>query len=93
MRIRNAKEVGALVREHRLKLKLSQAELARRVGVSRLWIVLLEKGKPTAQLGLALRTLNAMGLSLEMGERSTSTQSGKIDLDKLLKDKTGKGAA
>ncbi len=89
MQIRNAREIGALLRERRLKLELSQAELAQRVGVSRLWIVLLEQGKPTVQLGLVLRTLNALGLSLEMGERSASTQTGKIDLDKLLKGKTG----
>jgi HTH-type transcriptional regulator / antitoxin HipB len=92
MQIRNAKEVGALVRDRRLKLQLSQAELAQHVGVSRLWIVLLEKGKPKAQLSLVLRTLNALGLFLEVGERSAFPQSGKIDLDKLLKDTMGKKA-
>lgn len=91
MRIRNAQEIGALVRDRRLKLQLSQAKLAQRVGVSRLWLVLLEKGKPTAQLGLVLRTLSALGLSLDMGERGASTQPGTIDLNKLLKGKTGKG--
>ena len=92
MRIRNAKEIGALVRENRLKLKLSQAQLAERVGVSRLWIVLLEKGKNTAQLGLVLRTLDILGLSLEMGGKTSTSQSNSIDLDKLLRAKTGKGA-
>ncbi|NJK92413.1 MAG: helix-turn-helix transcriptional regulator [Blastochloris sp.] len=91
MLIRNAKEIGVFVRERRLKLKLSQAELSQRVGVSRLWIVLLEKGKPTAQLGLVLRTLNALGLSLKISESTGSLQPGKIDLDKLLRQRTGKG--
>jgi len=91
MRIRNAKEIGALVRENRLKLKLSQAQLAERVHVSRLWIVHLEKGKSTAQLDLVLRTLDTLGLSLEIGGKISASQSHGIDLDKLLRARTGKG--
>ena len=93
MQIRNAREIGALVREHRLGLKLSQAGLAQRVGVSRLWVVLLEKGKSTAQLGLVLRTLDILGLSLEVGGKISAPKSGGIDLNKLLKARTGKGIA
>jgi HTH-type transcriptional regulator / antitoxin HipB len=92
MQIRNAREIGALVREHRLRLKLSQADLAGRVGVSRLWIVMLEKGKSTAQLGLVLRTLDILGLSLEVGGKKSAPKSGGVDLSKLLKARTGKGA-
>jgi len=91
MRIRNAKEIGALVRENRVKLKLSQAQLAERVGVSRLWIVHLEKGKSTAQLDLVLRTLDILGLSVDLSAKATASQSDRIDLDKLLKTRTGKG--
>jgi HTH-type transcriptional regulator/antitoxin HipB len=91
MWIRNAKEIGALVRENRLKLKLSQAQLAERVGVSRLWIVNLEKGKSTAQLDLVLRTLDILGLSLDISAKSPASQSDSIDLDKLLRARTGKG--
>ena len=91
MRIRNAKEIGALVRENRLKLKLSQAQLAERVHVSRLWIVHLEKGKSTAQLALVLRTLDTLGLSLEIGGKISASQFHGIDLDKLLRARTGKG--
>ena len=93
MQIRNAKEIGALVRENRSKLKLSQADLATRVGVSRLWIVLLEKGKSTAQLGLVLRTLDILGITLEVGEKRSMPKSGGIDLNKLLSARTGKGTA
>jgi HTH-type transcriptional regulator/antitoxin HipB len=93
MQIRNAREIGALVREHRSRLKLSQADLAMRVGVSRLWIVLLEKGKSTAQLGLVLRTLDILGLTLEVGAKGPTPKSGGVDLNKLLKARTGKGTA
>jgi len=91
MRIRNAKEIGALVRENRLKLKLSQAQLAERVGASRLWIVNLEKGKSTAQLDLVLRTLHILGLSLDISAKTSASPSDSIDLDKLLRTRTGKG--
>ncbi len=69
----------------------AQADLAVRVGVSRLWIVLLEKGKSTAQLGLVLRTLDILGITLEVGEKRSSPKSGGVDLSKLLKARTGKG--
>jgi len=91
MQIRNAREIGALVREHRSRLKLSQADLARRVGVSRLWVVLLEKGKSTAQLGLVLRTLDILGITLEVGEKRSTPKSDGVDLNKLLSARTGKG--
>jgi HTH-type transcriptional regulator/antitoxin HipB len=91
MWIRNAKEIGALVRENRVKLKLSQAQLAERAGVSRLWIVHLEKGKSTAQLDLVLRTLDILGLSVDLSAKTTASQSVSIDLDKLLRTRTGKG--
>ena len=91
MQIRNAREIGALVREHRSRLKLSQADLAMRVGVSRLWIVLLEKGKSTAQLGLVLRTLDILGITLEVGEKRSTPKSDGVDLNKLLSARTGKG--
>lgn len=91
MQIRNAREIGALVREHRSGLKLSQADLATRVGVSRLWIVELEKGKSTAQLGLVLRTLDILGIALETSAKVSTTASGGVDLNKLLKARTGKG--
>jgi HTH-type transcriptional regulator/antitoxin HipB len=93
MQVKNSKEVGALVREHRLRLKLSQAQLAQRIGVSRPWVILLEQGKRTAQMGLVLRTLDVLGLSLEIGPKASMPKSGGVDLDKLLKAKTTKGSA
>ena len=93
MRIRNAKELGAFVREHRLKLGLSQAQLAERVGVSRLWVILLEKGKSSSQVGLVLRTFDVLGITLEAGEKQAPASLGGIALDQLLKGKTGKARA
>src|SRR4051812_2835035 len=58
------REVGALVREARTRAKLTQAELAARIGASRFWVVAFEAGKARAELGLVLKALRALGLTL-----------------------------
>jgi y4mF family transcriptional regulator len=62
--IRTSTDIGALIRDRRNQLGLNQQDLAARVGVGRVWISHLEQGKPTIQLGLVLRTLRELGLSL-----------------------------
>ena len=64
MRVRTAVDLGAVIRERRRKRGLSQAKLARQVGVGREWIIEVEKGKSAAPLKLLLRTLRALGLAL-----------------------------
>lgn len=75
MRIRTPAELGALIRECRKKLGLDQKSLANRVGVSRQWIVEVEKGKPGAPIGLVLRTLGALGVALSP-EKEDSAKPG-----------------
>lgn len=65
MRIRTPAELGALIRDHRKKLRLDQKSLAEKVDVSRQWIVDVEKGKPRAPVGLVLRTLSVLGIALD----------------------------
>ena len=60
MLARNATDIGLIMRERRRKLGLDQGELARRIKVSRQWIVEIEKGKPRAEIGLVLRALDAL---------------------------------
>lgn len=62
--IKNASEFGALVARRRKALKLTQRELALAVGVGERFIVELEAGKPTAQLGKALAAAKAVGIRL-----------------------------
>jgi HTH-type transcriptional regulator/antitoxin HipB len=66
--------VGALIRDRRHALGLDQAELAARIGVSRLWVNQIERGKPGAGLGLVLRAFAALGVVLS--GRSSDTQEG-----------------
>ena len=75
MKVRTPADVGLLLREQRKRLGLDQGELAEHVGVSRQWIIEIEKGKSGAELGLVLRTAQALGLALDVsvaGEASGS---------------------
>jgi HTH-type transcriptional regulator/antitoxin HipB len=62
--LRTPLDIGALIRDRRRALKLDQAELAGLIGVSRLWVNQIERGKAGAGLGLVLRALDALGLTL-----------------------------
>lgn len=55
-----------VVRERRLALGLSQADVAAQVGASRQWVIDMEKGKPRAELGMAFRLLEVLGISLQV---------------------------
>ena len=65
MLIRTYLDLAAVIRERRRQRGLDQAELAYRIGVSRQWIVAVEKGKSRAEVGLVLRALDELGLRLE----------------------------
>jgi len=58
--------VGALVRKVRKACHLRQSELAGAAGVGVRFIVDLEAGKPTAQLGKTLHVLATLGCSIEI---------------------------
>src|SRR5262249_14707992 len=66
MRIRTTGDLGALIRHRRLELTLDQRGLADRIGVSREWIIDIEKGKPRAEIGLVLRALKALDLDVDV---------------------------
>jgi len=72
MRTQTPADLGALVRNTRKKLKLDQSTLAKKIGVSRLWLVEIEKGKPRAEMGLVLRTLDALEISLNASRHGRS---------------------
>ena len=77
--IRNAEDFGALVRRQRHAKGLTQRELALVAGVGERFVVDLENGKATAQLGKAL--VLAAVLGIEFGDRVTfvEQQSGELD--------------
>ena len=61
-----AAEIGDIVRTTRKASGLRQDELAGAAGVGLRFIVDLEAGKPTAQIGKTLQVLAALGCSLDI---------------------------
>jgi y4mF family transcriptional regulator len=87
MMIRTPVDFGAVLRDRRKQLKLDQATLAQRIGVSRQWLVGVERGKARAELGLVLRALDVLGLRLDVGPESAKTDMSSgtaIDIDAIV---------
>lgn len=88
--INSIREVAAAVRGRRQKLGLSQESVARRARVSRQWLSEFESGKPTAELQLVMRLVDALGLRLSLDVPSKTKRSKHaslpetVDLDMLL---------
>src|SRR2546423_254213 len=55
---------GALIRTRRKQLKMRQSDLALATGVGRRFLIELEAGKPSCQLGRSLAVTEALGLKL-----------------------------
>ena len=66
MRVRTSHAIGAAIRSRRHELKLDQDRLARKIGATRQWLIAIEKGKDTAELGMVLRALVALDLELDL---------------------------
>ena len=87
--LRTPADLGTVIRQRRKVLGWDQAALAREVGVSRQWIIEIEKGKPRAELQLVMRTLNVLGLQLFTGTpealpAAPMPQTAVPDIDQIL---------
>ena len=88
MRIRTATDLGAFIRERRTKLGMDQISLAKRAGTSRKWLVEVEQGKPRAEIGLILRTLKSLEISIDVEADSPVETSSQV---KLLVERRSQG--
>jgi HTH-type transcriptional regulator / antitoxin HipB len=77
--IKSAKEFGALIRNHRKQLGITQIELASRCGTGERFIVELESGKSSCHLGKAL--IAAYELGIELINKKDSVPSAKFSED------------
>lgn len=89
MKIRTAADLGAFIRERRVKLGMDQSDLAEKAGTSRKWIVEVEQGKPRAEIGLVLRTLKTLGVFLDIAvdrsqKASTVKKPRNVDINNIL---------
>jgi HTH-type transcriptional regulator/antitoxin HipB len=87
MTIRTPADLSVLIRNTRKKLRLDQSTLAKKIGVSRLWLVEIEKGKPRAEIGLVLRTLDALRITLTAAtseQRPSKRPQSIVDIDEIV---------
>ncbi|HEY7280311.1 MAG TPA: helix-turn-helix domain-containing protein, partial [Actinomycetota bacterium] len=89
MRIRTPADIARAVREARMVERLTQADLADTIGVSRAWVIRLERGAPGIQLGKTLWAMQSLGLHTtvrfsQLGEpRDLETTDGFSRLGEL----------
>ena len=94
MLVNSINDLAAAIRGARLRAGLSQEQVAARAGVSRQWIGELERGKPTAELGLVLGLLDALELNIELDDQgSAGRPTASVDLDGVLEQYRGQGEA
>lgn len=65
--IPDPRSLGAAVRQTRRSQGLTQRDLAGAAGTSTRFVVELEAGKPTAQIGKVMHVLRMLGLRLHLG--------------------------
>lgn len=80
MEIRLARNAGGVLKQARLRAGLTQAGLAKTIGVSRKWVVDVESGANTAfHFDTYLRALQAVGLTMTIAnERDTDDGEGEV---------------
>ena len=93
MNVRTPADLGAVFRERRKQLQLDQATLAKRIGVSRQWVIEVERGHTRAELGLVLRALDVLGIRLDAAPEAAGGKSpAAVDIDAIVEG-TKKGRA
>lgn len=71
-KISSPEELGQYLLKERKQLKLTQKAISEFADVGRKFIIELEKGKTTAQLGKVFELLNSLGLELHLVKRRES---------------------
>ncbi|MBB5785887.1 helix-turn-helix domain-containing protein [Jiangella mangrovi] len=84
MRARTVRDLGALVREARRLSGMTQAELAAAVGVSRDWVIRLERGHPRLEAQLVLDALAVAGLAVDIAVEDGAPKAEHDPFGRLL---------
>ena len=69
---------GSLVRSRRKAMRMRQDQLALATGVGRRFVIELEAGKPSCQLGRSLLVAKALGLDLAVLASDACSQSSIV---------------
>jgi y4mF family transcriptional regulator len=84
MFVRTPADLGAVIRDRRKQLKLDQATFAKRIGVSRQWIIEIERGHARAELGLVLRAIDALDIRLDAIVDQAKRRPSAVDIDAIV---------
>ena len=77
--VTSPREIGQIIRKRRKELGVHQVEAAGLSGVGVRFLSDLERGKPTCELGLAIRVATRLGLDISISPRGPKTD-GKGDV-------------
>lgn len=64
MRVKNAIDLGAEIKNRRKELGVTQSDLAEKTGLSASFISNIENGKDTAEIGKVMLLLSVLGLNM-----------------------------
>ena len=78
MLIRTPTDLGAAIRDRRKQLGLDQSTFAKRIGVSRQWLIEVERGHARAAMGFVLRAIDALGIRLDASMDQTSRRDSTV---------------
>ena len=74
-----AADIGKMIREARKRLRVTQKALALTSGTGLRFIIDLEKGKETCEIGKALTVLNTLGIRMTLTPPAAAVQQGSGD--------------
>lgn len=69
MYLEDTHQLGSAIRARRRELGVTQEELAMTAGTGLRFIIDLEKGKPTCQIGKAIQVLRTLGLVIQAEQK------------------------
>lgn len=73
-----AKEIGDVIKSTRKALGVTQRDLALTSGTGLRFIIELEKGKPTCQLGKVLTVLHTLGITIKLTPPATDRGAAQV---------------
>ena len=74
-----SQQIGQLIRDTRKKLGVTQKDLALTSGTGLRFVIDLERGKKTCEIGKALRVLQTLGIKLTLTPPTTTAPTTKED--------------
>jgi len=70
--IQSTEDIGQIIRSLRKQLNITQSDLALTAGTGLRFIIDLEKGKPTCQIGKVLQVLQVLGIHCHLSHEENN---------------------